>query len=108
MVFLPSIALLAMIVPTFARRHLLGYPWIVLAAVGTAFLSFGLWVRHMFTTGLPKISLAFFSAASEAVAIPTGIQIFAFVATLWAGRVVWSTPLLYAVGAMTRCSSLMA
>lgn len=99
-VFLPSIALFAMVVPTFARRHLLGYPWIVLAAVGTAFLSFGLWVHHMFTTGLPKISLAFFSAASEAVAIPTGVQIFVFIATLWAGRVVWSTPLLYAVGAI--------
>src|SRR5690606_36238193 len=74
-IFLPSVALFAMIVPTFARRHLIGYPWIVLAAVGTGFLSFGLWVHHMFTTGLPSISLAFFSAASEAVAIPTAIQI---------------------------------
>ncbi|PCG14185.1 cbb3-type cytochrome c oxidase subunit I [Sphingomonas adhaesiva] len=99
-VFLPSIALFAMMVPTFAQRHLLGYPWIVLAAVGTAFLSFGLWVHHMFTTGLPKISLAFFSAASEAVAIPTGIQIFVFIATMWAGRVTWSTPLLYAFGSI--------
>ena len=99
-VFLPSIALFAMLIPTFARIHLLGYPWIVLAAVGTAFLSFGLWVHHMFATGLPKISLAFFSAASEAVAIPTGVQIFAFIATLWAGRVVWSTPLLYATGSL--------
>ncbi|GAM07553.1 hypothetical protein MBENS4_4549 [Novosphingobium sp. MBES04] len=99
-VFLPSIALFAMLVPTFARRHLLGYPWIVLAAVGTAFLSFGLWVHHMFTTGLPKISLGFFSAASEAVAIPTAVQIFVFIATLWAGRVNWSTPLLYATGSL--------
>lgn len=99
-IFLPSIALFAMLVPTFARRHLLGYPWIVLAAVGTAFLSFGLWVHHMFTTGLPKISLAFFSAASEAVVIPTGVQIFVFIATLWAGRVTWSTPLLYATGSL--------
>ncbi|WP_375271197.1 cytochrome c oxidase subunit I [Sphingomonas sp.] len=99
-VFLPSIALFAMIIPTFAQRHILGYPWIVLAAVGTAFLSFGLWVHHMFATGLPKISLAFFSAASEAVAIPTGVQIFVFIATLWAGRVVFSTPLLYALGAI--------
>ncbi|AHE54702.1 cytochrome c oxidase subunit I [Sphingomonas sanxanigenens] len=99
-VFLPSIALFAMMIPTFARRHLLGYPWIVLAAVGTGFLSFGLWVHHMFTTGLPNISLGFFSAASEAVAIPTGVQIFVFIATLWAGRVVWSTPLLYAVGSL--------
>ncbi|WP_314373271.1 cytochrome c oxidase subunit I [Sphingomonas paucimobilis] len=99
-VFLPSIALFAMMIPTFAQRHLLGYPWIVLAAVGTAFLSFGLWVHHMFATGLPKISLAFFSAASEAVAIPTGVQIFAFIATLWAGKVKWSTPLLYASGSL--------
>ncbi|MBH0111714.1 cytochrome c oxidase subunit I [Novosphingobium sp. YJ-S2-02] len=99
-VFLPSIALFAMLVPTFARRHLLGYPWIVLAAVGTAFLSFGLWVHHMFTTGLPKISLGFFSAASEAVAIPTAVQIFVFIATLWAGRVKWSTPMLYASGSL--------
>jgi cytochrome c oxidase subunit I+III len=99
-VFLPSIALFAMMIPTFAQRHILGYPWIVLAAVGTAFLSFGLWVHHMFATGLPKISLAFFSAASEAVAIPTGVQIFVFIATLWAGRVVFSTPLLYCLGAI--------
>jgi len=99
-VFLPSIALFAMLIPTFAQRHLLGYPWIVLAAVGTAFLSFGLWVHHMFTTGLPKISLAFFAAASEAVAIPTGVQIFVFIATLWAGNVKKSTPLLYASGSL--------
>lgn len=99
-IFLPSVALFAMIVPTFARRHILGYPWIVLAAVGTGFLSFGLWVHHMFTTGLPTISLGFFSAASEAVAIPTGVQIFVFIATLWAGRVIWSTPLLFGAGAL--------
>ena len=56
-VFLPSVALVAMIVPTFARTPIVGYSWIVLAAVGTGFLSFGLWVHHMFTTGLPGISL---------------------------------------------------
>ena len=99
-IFLPSIALLAMIVPTFARRPIVGYSWIVLAAVGTGFLSFGLWVHHMFTTGLPAISLGFFSAASEAVAIPTGVQIFVFVATLLAGRVIFATPMLFATGAL--------
>jgi cytochrome c oxidase subunit I+III len=99
-IFLPSVALFAMIVPTFAQRHLLGYPWIVLAAVGTGFISFGLWVHHMFATGLPNISLGFFSAASEAVVIPTAVQIFSFIATLWAGRVIWSTPLLYGAGSL--------
>lgn len=99
-IFLPSIALFAMIIPTFAQRPLIGYPFIVLAAVGTGFLSFGLWVHHMFTTGLPKISLAFFSAASEAVVIPTGVQIFCFIATLWAGKIQKATPILYASGSL--------
>jgi cytochrome c oxidase subunit I+III len=99
-VFLPSISLMAMLVPTFARRKIIGYSWIVLAAVGTGFLSFGLWVHHMFTTGLPAISLGFFSAASEAVVIPTGVQIFVFIATMLAGRVVFTVPMLFAAGSL--------
>ena len=95
-VFLPSVALMAMIVPTFARTPMMGYSWVVLAAVGTGFLSFGLWVHHMFTTGLPGISIGIFSAASQAVAIPTGIQIFCFLATLVVGRVTKSVCLLFA------------
>ncbi|MEX3314956.1 cytochrome c oxidase subunit I [Sulfitobacter sp. PS-8MA] len=99
-IFLPSIAVAAMIVPTVAQRPIVGYSWIVLSAVGTGFLSFGLWVHHMFTTGLPQISLGFFSAASEAVVIPTGIQIFAFVATLMVGRVKLTLPMLWIAGAL--------
>ena len=99
-VFLPSIAIAAMIVPTVAQRPIVGYSWIVLSAVGTGFLSFGLWVHHMFTTGLPQMSLAFFSAASEAVVIPTGIQLFAFVATLMVGRVKMSLPMLWIAGGL--------
>lgn len=97
-IFLPSIAIVAMVVPTFSGRPIVGYSWVVLAAVGTGFLSFGLWVHHMFTTGLPGISLGLFSAASEAVAIPTSVQIFCFLATMAAGRVVRSTPMLYIYG----------
>ena len=99
-VFLPSIAIAAMIVPTAAQRPIVGYSWIVLSAVGTGFLSFGLWVHHMFTTGLPSMSLGFFSAASEAVVIPTGIQLFAFLATLMVGRVKMNLPMLFITGAL--------
>tara|TARA_R110002012_G_scaffold77282_21_gene196246 strand:- start:38489 stop:41074 length:2586 start_codon:yes stop_codon:yes gene_type:complete len=99
-IFLPSIAIAAMVVPTAAQRPIVGYSWIVLSAVGTGFLSFGLWVHHMFTTGLPSMSLGFFSAASEAVVIPTGIQLFAFVATLMVGRVKMSLPMLFIAGAL--------
>src|SRR5918999_958294 len=96
-IFLPSVALVAMIVPAAARRPIIGYSWVVLAAIGTGFLSFGLWVHHMFTTGLPGISLGLFSAASEAVAIPTGVQIFCFIATLAAGRHTPSLPMVFAL-----------
>ena len=99
-IFLPSVALIAMIVPTFARTPIVGYTWIVLAAVGTGFLSFGLWVHHMFTTGLPAISLGFFSAASEAIAIPTGVQVFCFVATIAAGSRTRSVPMLFTAGSL--------
>src|SRR5688500_2429918 len=97
-IFLPSIALVAMIVPTFARIPIVGYGWIVLAAIGTAFLSFGLWVHHMYTTGLPGISLGLFSAASTAVAVPTGVQFFCFIGTLLSGRVVRPVPVLWVIG----------
>ncbi|NDV51143.1 cytochrome c oxidase subunit I [Salipiger sp. PrR003] len=99
-IFLPSIALIATILPTFAERPMVGHSWIVLSAVGVAFLSFGLWVHHMFTTGLPEISLSFFSAASEAVAVPTGIQIFCFIATMLVSKVRRSVPMLFAGGAL--------
>ncbi len=99
-IFLPSVALVAMMVPTFARVPIVGYGWIVLSAVGTGFLSFGLWVHHMFTTGLPGISLGLFSAASEAVAIPTGVQLFCFIATLAAGKLTRSVPMLFIFGGL--------
>lgn len=99
-IFLPSIAIAAMVVPTAAQRPIVGYSWIVLSAVGTGFISFGLWVHHMFAVGLPKLSLGFFSAASEAVVIPTGIQLFAFLATLMTGRFHRSVPMLFITGAL--------
>jgi cytochrome c oxidase subunit I+III len=99
-IFLPSVALIAMIVPTFAQRPIVGYSWIVLAAVGTGFISFGLWVHHMFTTGLPGVTLGLFATASKAVSLPTGVQIFCFIATLAAGRLVPSVSMLYAFGSL--------
>lgn len=99
-VFLPSIALVAMIVPTFARAPIVGYGWIVMSAVGIGFLSFGLWVHHMFTTGLPGISIGLFSAASEAVAIPTGVQLFCFLATLVIGHTTRSVCMLYVLAGL--------
>jgi cytochrome c oxidase subunit I+III len=99
-IFLPSVAIVAMIVPTFARRAMVGYTWVVLAAIGIGFLSFGLWVHHMYVTGLPGVSLGLFSAASTAIAIPTGVQFLCFIATLLAGRVKKSVPMLWVLGGL--------
>jgi cytochrome c oxidase subunit I+III len=96
--FLPATGVVSHVVQTFSRRPIVGYPLVAFAIVATGFLSFGLWVHHMFTVGIPLISAAFFTAASSLIAIPTGIQIFAWLATLWRGRPVLQTPLLFVIG----------
>ncbi|MCL3883355.1 cytochrome c oxidase subunit I [Marivita sp. GX14005] len=85
-IFLPAAGVISTILPVLARTTLLGYGWVVAAAVSLGVLSFGLWVHHMFTTGIPHMGLAFFSAASTLVAVPTAVQIFAWIGTLWKGR----------------------
>jgi len=99
-IFLPAAGLVSMIVPTMARARLVGHHLIVVALVATGFFSFGLWVHHMFTTGIPALSLGFFSAASMAVAIPSGIQVFSWLATVAAGKKPFriTTPSLFVLG----------
>lgn len=96
--FLPAVGMVSTILPVFVRRPLVGYTFITLAIVATGFLSFGLWVHHMYPSGLPQVSLAIFSAASTMIAIPSGIQIFAWIATIGYGRPVWKTPFLFMLG----------
>ena len=97
-IFLPMAAVLSTIIPVFAGRPLVGYRASVVAIIAVGFLSFGLWVHHMFTVGIPHLALAFFSAASAILGIPTALQIFAWLATLAHGRPRWSLPMLYVFG----------
>jgi cytochrome c oxidase subunit I+III len=97
-IFLPAAGALSTIIPVLSRRTLEGYNLIVAAIVAMAFLSFGLWVHHMYTVGIPHVALSFFSAASALVAIPTGIQIFAWLATMAHGRPRFSVPMLHVFG----------
>ena len=84
--------------PPFTRREVFGYLALVLSLVATGFIGFGLWVHHMFATGLPQLGASFFTAASIMIAIPSGIQIFCWIATLWGGQLRFRTPLLYVLG----------
>jgi cytochrome c oxidase subunit I+III len=97
-IFLPAAGVISTVLPVMAQTTLLGYRWVVSAAVALAFLSFGLWVHHMFATGIPHMGLAFFSAASTLVVIPTGIQVFAWIGTIWKGRPQLKLPMLYILG----------
>jgi cytochrome c oxidase subunit I+III len=97
-IFLPAAGAVSMILPTMVGAPLVGYSLIVIALIATGFFSFGLWVHHMFTTGLPALSQSFFSAASMVVSLPSGIQVFSWIATLAAGRIKLTVPALYILG----------
>ncbi|UNK40484.1 cytochrome c oxidase subunit I (plasmid) [Shinella sp. H4-D48] len=99
-IFLPAAGALSTIIPTLARRPLEGYEIVVAAVIALAFLSFGLWVHHMYTVGIPHVALSFFSAASGLAAVPTGVQIFAWLATLAHGKPRLSVPMLHIFGFM--------
>ena len=100
-IFLPAAGAMSTIIPAMARTPLVGYRLVVLAMLATGFISFGVWSHHMFTTGMPTISTSFFSAASMAVSVPAGIQVFAWIATVAAGRMRFSTPGLFVLGGLT-------
>ena len=100
-IFIPGAGLVSTLVSTFSRRPVFGYLAVVLSLVATAFMGFGLWVHHMFATGIPQLSRSFFTAASIVIALPTGIQFFCWIATMWSGRVVLKTPMLWMLGFFT-------
>jgi cytochrome c oxidase subunit I+III len=97
-IFVPGLGIISAIITTFCRRQVFAYPVMVLSIVATGFLGFGLWVHHMFATPLPQMGQSFFTAASIMIAIPTGVQMFCWIATIWAGRPRFHTPLLFVAG----------
>jgi cytochrome c oxidase subunit 1 len=97
-IFIPALGFVSSIVATFTRRPVFGYPVMVLSMIATGFLGFGLWVHHMFATGLPQLGQSFFTGASMMIAIPSGIQIFCWIATIWSGRPRFTVPFLFVLG----------
>jgi cytochrome c oxidase subunit I+III len=97
-IFVPALGFVSAIVATFARREIYGYTAVVLSLVATGFISFGLWVHHMYASGLPHLGMSFFTGASMMIAIPTTVQIFCWIITLWNGKPIFKTPLLFVLG----------
>jgi cytochrome c oxidase subunit 1 len=97
-IFIPATGLISAMLPSLTRREVFGYPLIVMALVGTAFGSFGLWVHHMFASGIPTLGGSFFTAASVMIAIPTGVQIFCWIGTIWTGTPRMTVAMHYLLG----------
>src|SRR3954464_15016527 len=96
--FVPAAGMISMFLPVFARQRLSGYIWIATALIVIAFMSFGVWVHHMFATGMPVQAMAFFSGVSLLITLPSGVQFFTWIATMWRGRVSFTTPMLFTLG----------
>jgi cytochrome c oxidase subunit I+III len=96
--FIPATGIISLIIPALARQRLAGESLIAAAMIATGAISFGLWVHHMFSAGLSVLGMSFFAAASMTIAIPSGIQVVAWIATLWRGKPVYTTALLFSLG----------
>jgi len=97
-IFLPGLGFVSAIVETFCKRPVFAYPIMVAALVTTGLLAFGLWVHHMFATGLPRLGYAFYTAASMSIALPSGVQIFCWIATMWDSKPRFEVPMWWVVG----------
>jgi cytochrome c oxidase subunit I+III len=97
-IFIPALGFVSAIIVTATRRPIIGYTPIVVSLVATGLLGFGLWVHHMFTTGLPQLGMNMFTAASMMIAIPSGVQIFCWTASLWRTRPRLTTATLFVLG----------
>jgi cytochrome c oxidase subunit I len=93
---LPAFGIISEVLPVFARKPIFGYKAVAVSTVAIAFLSALVWAHHMFTTPTATVVLAFFMLSSFTIAVPTGIKIFNWIATLWRGQIVLKTPLLFA------------
>ena len=95
---LPAMGIVSEVLPTFSRKPLFGYTVVVYSGILIAFMGWGVWSHHMFSVGLGPIADAVFSSTTMLIAIPTGVKIFNWIATLWGGQIRFDTPLLFAVG----------
>ena len=95
---LPAFGIVSQVIPAFARKPLFGYASMVYATSSIAILSFIVWAHHMFTVGMPAAGQLFFMFATMLIAVPTGVKVFNWIATMWKGSMTFETPMLFAVG----------
>ena len=95
---LPAFGIVSEVLPTFSRKPLFGYPAIVFAGFGIAFIGFGVWAHHMFASAISPVAQAGFGLSTMIIAVPTGVKIFNWLGTIWGGKLTLNTPMLFALG----------
>ncbi|MBX3313803.1 MAG: cytochrome c oxidase subunit I [Actinobacteria bacterium] len=98
---LPAFGLISEIIPTFARKPIFGYPFMVFSGIAIGFMGWGVWAHHMFASGIGPISVAAFSVATMFIAVPTGVKILNWLATMWGGKLRFTAPMMYSIGLIT-------
>jgi cytochrome c oxidase subunit 1 len=95
---LPAFGIVSEVLPTFSRKPLFGYPAIVFAGFGIAFIGFGVWAHHMFASAISPVAQAGFGLSTMVIAVPTGVKIFNWLGTIWGGKLSMKTPMLFSLG----------
>lgn len=97
-IVLPSFGIISEVLPVFSKKPLFGYPFVVFSGAAIGFVGWGVWAHHMFASGLGPVSVAVFSVATMAIAVPTGVKIINWTLTMWGGKLQFTTAMLFAVG----------
>ena len=97
-IVLPSFGIISEIIPTFSRKPIFGYSFMVFSGIAIGFMGWGVWAHHMFVSGIGPISVLAFSLSTMFIAVPTGVKILNWLATMWGGKLWFTTPMLFAVG----------
>ncbi|WP_426574759.1 cytochrome c oxidase subunit I [Aquihabitans sp. McL0605] len=98
---LPAFGVVSEIIPVFARKPIFGYPFMVFSGIAIGFMGWGVWAHHMFASGIGPISVAAFSVSTMFIAVPTGVKILNWLATMWGGKLTFSAPMMYSIGLVT-------
>ncbi len=102
LMILPSFGIVSEVIPAFARKPIFGYPFMVFSGIAIGFMGFGVWAHHMFVSGLGPASVTAFSVATMFIAVPTGVKILNWMATLWGGKIILNTPMLFSIALVTQ------
>jgi cytochrome c oxidase subunit I len=98
---LPAFGVVSEIIPVFARKPIFGYPFMVFSGIAIGFMGWGVWAHHMFASGMGPLSVAAFAMSTMFIAVPTGVKILNWLATMWGGKLMFTTPMLFAIGLVT-------